>query len=264
VNFSLFHQDEETFKLDSSRLVPRFERELLPTLEVSAGYRAQLASVTEVDDSVEQAIGGVRRKGWISGLQLGLRWDRTDARLDPASGQRLVLKALQAGKLWGGDYAFYRLSAEAAQYFSPGLETVLAFRLKLGFADAIGSEDNLPIFERFFAGGQKSVRGYGRRRLGPKSASDDPLGGRSLLEGSVELRRPLPIVEGLGAVIFVDFGQVSLERFDVPVDDLKFSAGPGLTYATPVGPLSLYVGFPFDPPRGDAGWQIHFSIGHFF
>jgi outer membrane translocation and assembly module TamA len=45
---------------------------------------------------------------------------------------------------------------------------------------------------------------------------------------------------------------------------LQFSAGFGVSYATPVGPLRLDIGFPFKPPRGDRSWQIHFSIGAYF
>ena len=102
----------------------------------------------------------------------------------------------------------------------------------------------------------------GRRRLGPLSASNDPLGGLSLLEGSIELRRP--IWRELGGAVFLDFGQVSTRSFDLPVDSLRFSSGFGLSYATPVGPVRLDIGFPFKKPRGDKPWQVHFSIGAYF
>jgi outer membrane translocation and assembly module TamA len=120
----------------------------------------------------------------------------------------------------------------------------------------------VPLFERFYAGGANSVRGYGRHRLGPLSTADDPVGGRSLLEGSVELRRQL--FEQIGGIVFMDFGQVSLNSFDVPIDDLRFALGVGASYFTPVGPLRLDIGFPVSPPDDDQPWQIHFSIGQFF
>jgi outer membrane translocation and assembly module TamA len=106
------------------------------------------------------------------------------------------------------------------------------------------------------------VRGYGRHRLGPISASDDPVGGRSLIEGSLELRRPL--FANIGGALFLDFGQVSLRSFDLPVDDLRFALGFGVSYTTPIGPLRLDLGFPLKPPHGDQPWQVHFSIGQFF
>jgi outer membrane translocation and assembly module TamA len=129
-------------------------------------------------------------------------------------------------------------------------------------ADAIGSDKNFPLFERFYSGGEKSVRGYGRWRLGPLTADDDPIGGLSLVEGSLEFRRPL--WKELNGAVFIDFGQVSTQTYDPPVDDLRFSGGFGLSYSTPVGPIRLDIGFPFKRPPGDRGWQIHFSIGAYF
>ena len=82
------------------------------------------------------------------------------------------------------------------------------------------------------------------------------------MEGSLELRRP--IWKELNGSVFLDFGQVSERRFDLPFSDLQFSRGFGLSYTTPVGPLTLDIGFPFHPPHGDRSWQINFSIGAFF
>ena len=106
------------------------------------------------------------------------------------------------------------------------------------------------------------MRGYARRKLGPLNANGDPIGGLSLIEGSLELRRP--IWGPLGGALFIDFGQVSTRSFDLPVNDLKFGSGFGLNYQTPVGPLALYLGFPWRPPRGEASWQIYFSVGAYF
>jgi outer membrane translocation and assembly module TamA len=168
----------------------------------------------------------------------------------------------QAGVIWGGAYKFFKITGEAKKYYEIGWQTILASRLKLGLGDAIGAEDGYPLFERFYAGGEKSVRGYGRRRLGPITDSNDPLGGLSLLEGSIELRRP--IWRELGGALFVDFGQVAPRPFDVRIANLNFAAGFGLSYTTPVGPVRLDIGFPFQKPPKDRPWQIHFSIGAFF
>jgi outer membrane translocation and assembly module TamA len=78
----------------------------------------------------------------------------------------------------------------------------------------------------------------------------------------MELRRP--IWQQLIGAVFVDFGQVSARRFHVPVRDLKFSSGIALGYQTPVGPVRVDIGFPFDPPRGDRPFQVHFSVGAYF
>ena len=168
----------------------------------------------------------------------------------------------QVGGPLGGDFNFLKLLWEARHYREIYSRTVLAGRLKLGVADPTGHNDEVPLFERFYAGGANSVRGYGRHRLGPLSTSDDPVGGRSVIEGALELRYRFS--DQIGGAVFLDFGQVSLHSFSVPVDDLRFALGFGVLYATPVGPLRLDLGFPLDPPHGDQPWQVHFSIGQFF
>jgi outer membrane protein assembly complex protein YaeT len=254
--------DEETYLLNSTRFTPRLDHGFNRALTGFLGFRIEYDRLNDIDAATVAALGPFRREGLLSGPALGLVWNSTDNPFSPQRGEVVSFIVEQAGSMWGSEYRFYKMTAEAKKYIAIGWETVLATRLKIGFADAIGAEDRYPLFERFFAGGEKSVRGYGRRRLGPLSAANDPLGGLSLIEGSLELRRP--IWRELSGAVFVDFGQVSLRPFDVPIDNVQFSSGVGFSYATPIGPLRLDIGFPFNPPRGDRPWQIHFSIGAFF
>jgi outer membrane protein insertion porin family len=255
-------QEEETYDRDVTWLGPRVEHKFSPSITGFLGYRVEYNKLFDISSATERELGGVRKKGIASGPAIGLIWNTSDNPFHPKKGEILSLTIQQAGAIWGGPYRFYKITAEAKKYYEVGWETILASRLKLGLADAIGGKDRYPIFERFFAGGENSVRGYARRRLGPLSASDDPLGGLTLLEGSVELRRP--IWGDLGGAVFLDFGQVALRPYDTRVTNLKFSSGFGLSYNTPVGPVRLDVGFPFDRPRNDRPWQIHFSIGAYF
>jgi outer membrane protein insertion porin family len=262
LSFRILRDDEETYDLLAAQLLPRFEHRFSPTLVGFIGYRLEYDKVSDVDQATSDAIGGVKEQGVQSGPALGVVWDSTDDPLDATQGEILSLEIAQLGVIWGGAYRYWRGVAEAKKYFAIGWKTILALRAKLGLADSIGASDDLPIFERFYAGGEKSVRGYARHRLGPLSTTNRPLGGLSLFEGSVELRRP--IWKQLGGALFVDFGQVSLKAFDPPITDVKFAAGFGVTYKTPIGPLRLDIAFPFDPPAGDMSWQLHFSIGQFF
>ena len=255
-------EDEETFKRNVSRFSGRLEHRFSPRLLSFLGYRVEYNQLSDVADATPQALGEIRTKGILTGPSLGLVWNSTDDLFKPSQGEIVSFNADQGGGIWGGPYEFFKLTGEAKKYFPIGWDTIFAGRLKLGVADAIGSKKNYPLFERFFAGGQSSVRGYGRRRLGPLNSDDEPLGGLSLIEGSVEVRRP--VWRELGGALFLDFGQVSLKSFDIPVNDLQFSTGFGLSYTTPVGPLRLDIGFPFNPPRGDRAWQIHFSVGAAF
>src|SRR5207245_5801055 len=121
------------------------------------------------------------------------------------------------------------------------------FRLRLGAEEPFGGSRDVPLFERLYAGGIGSVRGYERRHVGPL-IDDDPIGGRSLVEGSAELRHP--VTERLGAAVFADAGQVSLRSFDFPFDDLRYGLGFGGRYKTPGGPPPAAPGFPLRPTRG--------------
>jgi outer membrane protein assembly complex protein YaeT len=262
INLALGQEDEDTFLLNFSRFRPRIEHRFSPALSGFMGYRLEYDKLEEVADATVQALGGIKEKGFLSGPTLGMVWNATDDLLNPQKGGIVTLVGDQAGEPWGGDFRFFKLSAEGKKYQQVGWDTVLAGRLKIGIADSLGADDDFPLFERFFAGGEKSVRGYGRRRLGPLSAADDPIGGLSLVEGSIELRRSL--WRDLSGAVFLDFGQVSTRAYDLPFDELELSTGFGVSYLTPVGPLRLDLGFPFKPPPDDPAWQVHFSIGQFF
>ncbi|HEX2228884.1 MAG TPA: outer membrane protein assembly factor, partial [Candidatus Binatia bacterium] len=254
--------DEETYLLNATRFNPRVEYRFSERLLGYLGYRAEYNDFEDVAAATIRAIGGVQTNGRVSGPTLGAAWTNVDNLLDPSRGEFVSVAVDHSGQPWGGSYRFYKITAEARKYWSIGWRTVFASRLRLGFADPLGAVKNLPLSERFYSGGEKSVRGFGRRRLGPLSPADDPIGGLSLLEGSFELRRPL--WQALGGALFLDFGEASTRRFHVPVRDLEFSAGFGLSYQTPVGPVRVDVGFPFRPPRGDPPFQVHFSVGAYF
>jgi outer membrane protein insertion porin family len=255
-------ETEDTYLRNATGFTPRLDVSLTHALTAFLGFRVEFNKLNDINAATVQALGSVRREGIVSGPSAGLVWDTSDDPFAPKRGEVLSFTIQQAGDIWGGPFRFYKMTGEAKKYITLGWETVFASRLKIGLGDAIGADNRFPLFERFFAGGANSVRGYARRRLGPLSSANDPLGGLSLIEGSLELRRP--IWRELSGALFVDFGQVSLRSFDVPIDDLQFSPGFGLSYTTPIGPLRLDVGFPIKPPHSDRPWQIHFSIGASF
>ena len=259
-----FRQDRDTednYTLDASRLFPRLEPRITRQLTAYFGVRAERDKLSSIDRATVDALGGDVKSGvLLFGPSLGLRWNSTNDPLNATEGTAATVGFDEAGS--PGDFKFYKINGEVKRYQPLPWQLVLAGRGKLAFANAIGAQSNLPLFERLYAGGEKSVRGYGRRRLGPRSTANDPIGGRSLVEGSLELRHS--IVGALGGAIFFDGGQVSLKKYDPPVGDLKFGYGFALTYATPVGPLRFDIGFPVQRPSGDAAWQLYFSIGQFY
>jgi outer membrane protein assembly complex protein YaeT len=262
LNFGPKQFDEPGYFLDATRLQPRLERKFTENLTGFLAYRIEYDQLKDVPEATVRLLSDFESKGLLSGLSAGLVWNKTDDLFNPTTGWNVSFGAEQIGGFLGGQFDFYKLYGEIKGYYPVAGQTVFASRLKIGFAKPFSGGKEVPLFERFYAGGSNSVRGYGRSRLGPLSSSDDPVGGRSLIEGSFELRQPF--TEKLGGALFLDFGQVSLRSFDVPVDDLRFAAGFGIRYVTPVGPLRLDIGFPFRPPKDDRSWQIHFSLGQSF
>jgi outer membrane protein insertion porin family len=136
----------------------------------------------------------------------------------------------------------------------------LALRLKFGNITSWDEPEYIPPEERFYSGGEASVRGWKRSQLGPKDQLGDPLGGKSLLEGSCELR--FPFADRWSGVAFLDFGNVWIDSMAQKLNDLRYAAGAGVRFRTPVGPLRLDVARPiFDE---DNAWVLHFSVGHAF
>jgi outer membrane protein insertion porin family len=122
----------------------------------------------------------------------------------------------------------------------------------------------VPIYERFFAGGADSVRGYKERALGPKDpATNDPLGGEAMIVASAEYT--FPVVEFLKGAVFFDVGNVWEKEGDFGQGDYKYSTGAGIRVKTPVGPVKLDYGYPLkiDPGEKKKG-RFHFSLSRAF
>jgi outer membrane protein assembly complex protein YaeT len=255
-------EDEETYTNDRTRLMPRIEWQPRPGLTGYAFYRLEYDSLSGVNTAVEQLLPQlVPPAGVLSGLGFGVDWSSLDDLLDPTRGWAASASVEPVGGFLGGDFSFVRVQGEGRRYQPLVADLSAAVRCHLAAEQPTGSSRDVPLFERLYAGGIGSVRGYERRHVG-LLIDNDPVGGRSLIEASAELRHP--ITEKLGAATFVDAGQVSLASFDFPVGDLRYGVGVGLRYRSPVGPLRVDLGFPLERPRGDASWQIHLSIGQAF
>jgi len=121
---------------------------------------------------------------------------------------------------------------------------------------------DVPADERFYAGGGGSIRGYSYQSVGPLSGGD-PVGGRSLLELSTELR--LRLGERFGFVGFLDGGSAFGAAFPDFDEELLWGTGLGFRYFTAVGPLRLDFAVPLDRRHGiDDAFQVYISLGQAF
>ena len=254
--------DEPGYKVARARLAPRLERTLLPRLKGSFGYNIEYDDLSDVPEATIERLDGYRPRGYVSSLIGILEHNTTVDLLDPREGSVLNLTIEQAGGPWGGDYTFARGVLEAKAYLPLHGDVIAGGRFRIGGGNGFGQSRDLPLFRRLYAGGINSTRGYDRSLVGPLNEFGAPVGGRSLLEGSLELRAP--IYKKVGGVVFLDLGEVRRRAFSYTLGDIELGAGFGVRYYTIVGPLRLDLGFPVDPPPGQPSWKVHFSVGQAF
>jgi outer membrane protein insertion porin family len=224
-----------------------------------------------------------------------IRDSRNDV-IDPDRGAALIVDSELAARAFGSEVGFIRTFVQGFSVYrlpSPR-RVVLALGARLGAAhgfrrvvprigpdgnpirDATGTpvvdvvQDLLPASERFFAGGDTTVRGFSLDRLGTPatiSSTGFPTGGNGLVVLNAELR--VTVVGGLGAAVFMDGGNVFLRATDLDLGQLRGAAGAGLRYRSPIGPIRIDLGFKLDrrelaPGRLERRSVLHISLGQAF
>nr|WP_321450484.1 BamA/TamA family outer membrane protein [uncultured Carboxylicivirga sp.] len=195
-----------------------------------------------------------------SGISFGFNYYNGEPKLNPINGHSIALNIKTNGLYITRDMPFYKAILEYKRYWGLNYGLTLAFKGKLGTAKATDGSDYLPPEERFYAGGSHSVRGWSRANLGPKNDNGIPLGGKSMLEGSVEAR--INVTPKLILATFMDAGNVWEPSFQYKFNDLGYATGLGIRYDTPIGPAGLDFARPIFSSQKK--WQIHFNIGHPF
>jgi outer membrane protein insertion porin family len=230
----------------------------------------------------------------LSVFSAAARRDRRDDILDPTRGTVIGLDTDVAVRALGSEVGFVKGFGELYWYRQlPGSRAVLATGARLGLAKGfprivpreidgvpvIGPDGNalvdritdLPASERFFAGGDTTVRGYARDTLGDQATISRgfPRGGNALIIFNSELR--VPVWRDIGGALFVDVGNVFSRVSEIEVSHLRPTAGFGLRYKSPIGPIRVDLGFKLDRGRfdrlpGDREplWEFHISIGQAF
>jgi len=165
----------------------------------------------------------------------------------------------------GGDRDFLKYFSRLSFYYPAVKKSVIELRLRAGLADPYSSTNKIPIYERFFAGGASTIRGYRERKVGPiDTVTEDPIGGEALFIGNIEYT--YPVADFLKVASFFDTGNVWQKNKDFLSGDLKSSIGLGVRVKTPIGPISIDYGYPLDkePGEEDKEGRFHFNVSREF
>ena len=197
----------------------------------------------------------------ISSFTFGAVRDNRDNAIDPFDGNYLSSSLQFATNLLGSETDFVKSFSQAQYYMQLG-GSVVATSLRLGLAWGFRTTNELPLSQRFFAGGGRTIRGFEQDTAGPLAANREPTGGNMLTILNLEYR--FPVYKSLGAVVFFDYGSVFEQVSNFELDDMRESAGLGIRYKTPIGPLTLDWGYKLDRQPGESPSEFFISVGHAF
>ncbi|HJR23345.1 MAG TPA: autotransporter assembly complex family protein [Dongiaceae bacterium] len=254
-NLALIQEyDRETFDKKAATFLLGLDRRLTDTLSVSFGGEAEFSEITR---------DGVTRNFELFGPTGAVKYDTSDDLLNPTRGVRLDLTGSAFPEFIGSSQDVFQTRATGTSYLdlSGAGNLVLAGRLSVASVFG-GSVDELPADRLLYAGGGGSVRGYEFRTISPEDEDGDPTGGRSLVEGSVELR--YRFLDDYGIVPFFDAGTVTEDTFPSFDEKLQYAAGIGLRYYSPIGPIRADVAVPLNAREDDDPVAFYISIGQAF
>ena len=233
----------------------------------SIRVRGEQVDISAIEPDAPTDVFAVEGESVITSIGLSVSRTTTDSRLFPTKGNRFTLSVSRAGAL-GGDYDFTKLDTEFRQFWTVdedffGRRTVLSLRTELGY---IFEDNEAPIFERFYAGGHRTFRGFQFRGVGPRGirndtrrTGDDPIGGDWMLLVGLEYNFPI-YQEVLRGVVFTDTGTV--DRV-VDVNNYRVSVGAGLRLKIPFlgqAPFALDFAVPVVKEDGDETQVFSFDL----
>ena len=257
-NVSRFALDELSGSLSYGIPVSDFD-------SVSATFRLENNVLEAVDDTSTEIAEFIRTGGddfTNLGVALSYRRDTRNRSLYPSSGglQRL------SGEFTvpGSTLEFYKYAYRQQVLFPLENDWVIAVEGELAYGNGYGSTGQLPFFENYYAGGIRSVRGFKGNTIGPLDSNNDPLGGSLRTLANVELVFPSPVADferEMRVSAFLDAGTVVDCWSCWSLDDVRLSAGLGLRWVTPVGPLAFALGVPLNKTDTDETQLFQFTIG---
>lgn len=250
---------------DETRLGGRISlsRQLTPEWSISGAIRLENVElnnprvVTGTTSSVPE-LEAVRGESFLSTFRASVSHDTRDSAMIPSAGHFFDVAYEQAF----GDFNYPRWEGEARQYFTLHSRPDGSGRHVLTLAGNLGySGDDTPVYERYFAGGFQSFRGFAFRGVTPRGADDISTGGTWQMLGTAEYRVPLTADDMINVVAFTDVGTVEQ---GVGVDNFRVTVGVGLRVVVPAMgpvPLAFDFGFPIKSEKFDDERIFSFYVG---
>lgn len=198
-----------------------------------------------------------------SALALNYIYDSRDAVIETRSGEKFDIGFSVAGTALGGDVDTIGLTLQGQKYWNLAWDSILSLNGELAFVDATSGE--VPIFDRLFLGGGRTLRGFEFRDVGPRDpVTGEVIGGQSL--GFLSAEYTIPVIDNVRAAVFYDMGYVNDGSWDPSPSDLYHDFGVGVRLKLPISPvpIALDYAFPIDSPdpAADKGGQFNFYLNY--
>jgi len=268
----LFRRIRLRFDYDETRqggrlAVGRHLSRFKPDLAVRFQVRGEQIVLDDFERDASQDAFDFEGRTNLLGMGPSIVYRRLDAPLAPTRGVRAELGYELIGNFLGGDVDMNRVTGEARSFFPIhedvfGRHHVVSIWTRLGWSEATRDTDRVPIFERFFAGGRESIRGFEFRGVGPHQ-NGEPVGGDVLAIGGAEYEFPL-LQEVLRGTVFLDGGTVAESVHADDFSRFRLATGFGFRLKLPFFgevPLALDFGFPIFEQDEDETQVVSFSLG---
>jgi len=223
------------------------------------GYRLNTDNITNIKAAASSYVKNQAGQMTTSTVSVSTVRDTTDDYIFPSKGSKNSATIDYVGGIMMGDAAFTRYGISSTWFFPLPLETVFGIRGRAGYLEEREGK-RMPVFERFYLGGINSLRGL--KNVGPVDpASGDIIGGMTMMNFNAEFIFTLIKNAGMKGVLFYDTGNTWETGYHF--EDLRKTAGVGIRWYSPIGPLRLEWGYVLDRKGDEPDSRWEFTIGMF-
>jgi outer membrane protein insertion porin family len=263
-NLSIFgnRREEPSFLRLETGVGAALTRRFSSRFEGSVGYQFKASDaqdVTVFDADAQEAAEKVN----ISEVIGTASYDTRDNVFVPTEGYVTKGSLEWAGKGLGSEVDFVRVKWQHAGFVPLSAASVIGWSIKGGVIAPVSATTTIPLQERFYNGGENTVRSFEEQELGPKDIDGTPLGGEAYSVFSLELRQRLR--GRLEGALFWDVGNVTPDYKDFwKLEGYEQGIGAGIRYTFPVGPIRIDAAWNPNPGVDDPDYVVHLSFGMAF